>query len=288
MGPRGYLFALGLLVAGGVVLAMGGQKTLIAMKNSSPTQMKYSEWAAASSDAEWVELTDVYIDWSASARIDTEHKRKGRTTNTTKEYFVAAWASSEDKGPVKCFFVVEDAGKQQFMEQAWSADERKDENWYVANAERLTEVRTVSGLVRTGFDLSSDDEKILRGMGNVAPEFRIIDMDGKPAGGTGMLMILGGIALMGGGGALGFFTFRSGRKKVPLPPGYTNSPRLPVPGQPYGPGQQPGPAQNHPQPPASPGAHPYPQPVPANQRPLQATQRPALPTRRPPQPPAAH
>lgn len=278
MGPRGILFALGLLVAGGVVLAKGGHKTFVAMKNSEPTRMTYTEWAAAESDAEWVELSNVYIDWSASARIDTEHKRKGRTTSVTKEYFVAAWASEKDESPVKCFFVVEDNAKKQFMEQAWTAEERKDENWFAQNANRLYETRTVSGLVRTGFDLDSDDEKILRDMGNVAPKFRIIDMDGKPDGGTGGLMLLGGAVLMALGGGIGFMTLRSSRKaktpiNMPMPGG-----RPPMPGHPHPHGQ-------HPHPHPHPHDHGHPQvqaPPPPGPRPAMPGNRPPLPGKRPP------
>lgn len=262
MGPRGYLFAIGLLLGGGFVLAKGGHKSLVAMKNSEPTKMKYSEWLGSGNEAEWVELENVYIDWTASARIDTEHKRKGRTTSVTKEYFVAGWASAEDEGPVKCFFVVEDGAKKQFMEQAWAAEERKDEAWFTTNADRLHETRTVSGLVRTGFDLSSEDEKILRGMGNVAPQFRIVDMDGKPDGGTGALFLLGGAVLMVLGGGIGFLTFRSGRKtktpiQMPAPggarPSMPGGVRPPMPGQPQAPmAGQPQPHQPT-QPPIPPG-----------------------------------
>lgn len=276
---RVYIWALGLLIGGGVVLAMGGHKMTIAVSNSSPTTMKYSQWVAEQPTAEWVELDEVFLNWEASARIDTQHTRKGRVTSTTKEYFVAGWAHEEDQGPIKCFFVVQDSGKQAFMEQVWAAQNRNDDKWLEQNAGKLYEKVKIRGLARTGFDLDSEDEKILRGLGNTAPTFRIIDIDKTPESGKGILLILGGIALMLGGGALGFFTFRAG-KKSSAPVG-AHMPRPPMPGapmqQPYG---QPGvpPTNGGPPMQAAPGPNPYPAaPYPDAQPPLPQGPRPIQP-----------
>ena len=278
MGFRSYIFAIGLVIAGCVVCAMGGQKVLVSLKNSSPTTMKYSDWAASDSDAEWLELTDVYVDWSASARIDTEHKRKGITTHTTKEYFVAGWCSTEDEAPARCFFVVEDPAKQKLMEDVWAAEEREDADWFMANKGRLVETRAIKGLRRTGFDLSSEDEKILRGLGHVAPKFHIIDMDAEPSGGMGMLMLLGGVALIGVGGVLGVVQYRGSKKKgyvAGAAPYVAGAPRPPLPGMRPG-TPHPMPGRPYPQQmPGQPGAAPYPPaPKPPAPRPP-AVRRPA-------------
>ncbi|MBK9973631.1 MAG: hypothetical protein IPP14_02490 [Planctomycetes bacterium] len=292
---RVYIWALGLLIGGGVVLAMGGHKMMIAVSNSSPTSMKYSQWIAEQPAAEWLELEEVFLNWEASARIDTQHTRKGVVTSTTKEYFVAGWASVDDQGPIKCFFVVQDSGKQAFMEQVWAAQDRNDEKWLEQNAPKLYEKTVVRGLTRTGFDLDSEDEKILRGLGNTAPTFRIIDIDKTPESGKGILLILGGIALMLGGGALGFFTYRSGKKTGVTLPQHTHQGRHPGAPlqQPYG---QTGPQQPiPPAPPAQGGYSAGPQ-YPAPMAPAQPPQRPGPrpitrpgtqgPGRMPPRPPA--
>ena len=221
------------------------------MRNSSPVQMKYAEWRQSPPDAEWLELSEVHIDWSASTRIDTEHKRKGITTHTTHEYYVACWASEDDEQPVCAFLKVDDDGKQKLMEECWA----HDEDWLVANIDRVYEVKTVRGLVQTGLDLSSEDQRLLRDMGHVEQDFKIIELNKEPEGGFGAILVVIGILGVLGGGAM-FFVGRKKPNKLHYPPaGAANYPppghgHMPPPGamppaapnaMPAGPGRAPGP-----------------------------------------------
>ena len=217
--------AIALVVAGIAGAVFGGHKLMVAMRNSSPVQMKYADWCASQPDAEWLELSEVHIDWSASVRIDTEHTRRGRTTSTTKEYYVACWASDEDTNPVRAFVKVDDKEKQQLMEQCWNHEH--DPDWLIANASRVYEVCTMRGLMQTGLDLSSEDERLLRGLGHVDQNFKIIELNKEPQGGFGAILLVAGLAGVGAG--LGVFVL--GRKKKPAPLPYpTGQGRMPPPG----------------------------------------------------------
>jgi hypothetical protein len=273
---RSYFWAIGIICVG-IGLGIGGvHKTRVAMKNSAPAVMKFADWASNPSDTEWLTLEEVHLNWQATTRIDTEHKRRGVTTHTTKEYFVAGWTSADDDAPVKCFFVVNDAGQKAFMEQVWAAEERDDDAWLDANAAKLYEVKSVTGLARTGFDLDSADERELRKVGNVAPQFKIIDIDKTPQGGTGALMLLGAFAAFAGGVTLGYFTWRKGKRaKVGPAARWQPQGQHPVPGQYPPPGQYP-----------VPGAAPYPPQQPAYPLPPTAGQTPPMPPPHAARPPA--
>lgn len=184
--------ALVLIVAGIAGMVFGGHKLMVAMRNSSPVQMKYADWRNNPPDAEWLELSEVHIDWGASARIDVEHKRKGVTTHTTHDYYVACWASEEDPNPVRAFLKVEDKSKQNLMEECWNHE--NDQAWIVANANRIYEVQTVRGLVQTGLDLSSEDQRLLKGLGHVDNDFKIIELNKEPEGGFGAFLFVLGLA----------------------------------------------------------------------------------------------
>ncbi|MCB9893057.1 MAG: hypothetical protein H6839_01250 [Planctomycetes bacterium] len=268
--------SLALIIGGIAALVFGGHKLMVAMRNSSPVQMKYADWRKAPPDSEWLELSDVHIDWSASARIDTQHTRKGVVTSTDHDYYVACWASDDDPEPVCAFLHVDDADKQQLMEQCWDHD--GDDAWLTANIDRVYEVKTVRGLVQTGLDLSSEDQKLLRDMGHVQNDFRIIELNKEPEGGFGAILIVVGILCVLGGGAT-FFVGRKKPGKPHYPPtGYTNAPppghgHMPPPGAmpPAAPNaMQAGPARMPGQRPAP--RPPQPGPGPAGPRPVRPPQ----------------
>lgn len=272
--------ALGLIVAGIAGIVVGGHKLMVAMRNSSPVQMKYADWCASPPDAEWLELSEVHIDWGASARIDIEHKRKGVTTHTTHDYYVACWASDEDPNPVRAFVKVDDKEKQQLMEQCWNHE--NDEKWLIANANRIYEVRTMRGLVQTGLDLSSEDQRLLKSLGHVDNNFKIIELNKEPQGGFGAILLVLGLA--GTGGGVGVFVLGRKKKTPPMPqlPPRGNFGPPPGPGMPQGPGMPHGPG---PGPQAGPRpATRGPQPMQGGPRPPQAGPRPAPGAQRPPQP----
>lgn len=269
--------ALVLIVAGIAGMVFGGHKLMVAMRNSSPVQMKYADWRNSPPDAEWLELSEVHIDWGASARIDVEHKRKGVTTHTTHDYYVACWASEEDPNPVRAFLKVEDKSKQNLMEECWNHE--NDQAWIVANANRIYEVQTVRGLVQTGLDLSSEDQRLLKGLGHVDNDFKIIELNKEPEGGFGAFLFVLGLA--GTGGGVGVFAL--GHKKKPQPQYNLGQGHMPPPGA---------------IPPAAPDAMPAgPRPAPRGPVPMQGGPRPAPGGPRPPQagprppqprPPQAH
>lgn len=244
------------LIIGGIAgIVFGGHKVSVAMRNSSPVQMTYAEWCASKPDAEWLELSEVHIDWSASARIDTEHTRKGVTTHTTHDYYVACWTGTEDPNPVQAFLKVEDKGKQQLMEQCWNHE--NDDAWLLANINQVYEVQTVRGLVQTGLDLSSEDQRLLKGMGHVDGNFKIIELNKEPQGGFGAILLV--LGLLGTGGGVGLFVL--GRKKQPQPQYNLGQGHRPPPGA---------------MPPAAPDAMPAgPRPAPRGPAPMQGGPRPA-------------
>jgi len=258
-----YLWSLGLIVAACVLVGLGARKMSIAMKNSEPLRMAYDQWLAQKPDHEWLSLEGVHVEWSAAVRIDTQHKRRGVTTSTTSEYFVACWKSEEDEGPIHCFLVFDDADKSAFIDKAIDASNNKDEAWLKQNESKLSEVLTVEGLVRTGMDLSSDDERLLRKAGNVAAQFRIVDVGKTPQGGMGGLLILGGMVAFAGGIAWGVSVFRHNKKRKAARPVYPlpahgqypapSHPPYPAPGAPGQTGQGSYPPPPYPPYPAPPG-----------------------------------
>ncbi|MCZ7607207.1 MAG: hypothetical protein M5U25_14290 [Planctomycetota bacterium] len=138
------------------------------------------------------------------------------------------------------------------------------------------------GLVQTGLDLSSEDQRLLKSLGHVDNNFKIIELNKEPQGGFGAILLVLGLA--GTGGGVGVFVLGRKKKTPPMPqlPPRGNFGPPPGPGMPQGPGMPHGPG---PGPQAGPRpATRGPQPMQGGPRPPQAGPRPAPGAQRPPQP----
>jgi len=291
----GTLIKAGLAIGAIGVFALfyGGHKTVLAMKNSTPVTMKYAEWAKAPPDAEWVILEDVEIYWGYSTKITTTRKRRG-STSKSEDFFVAGNVNLEDENEkIRAFFAVSDQSQIRLIQECWAHE--KDDAWLAKNEARVIQKLTIEGMVQTGFDLSSEDRKLLKEGRQVYEDFKIIEVGSRPQGGMGALILVGGFIGLGGGGGLLFMGIRSKKKAAAggpqMPMGAPGVPRRPAgpgrPGMPHPAGPMPAHAQ---QPMAPP---PMPAPIPVQQSGRGTRVRPGVPAPRqaPPQayaPPPAY
>jgi hypothetical protein len=215
--------------------------------------MTFAEFQAGNVDAEWLELSGCYIDYTASTRINTTRTRRG-SKRVSKEYFAAVRSHPDDETPIKMMLLVQDESLHPLMEQSWQMSESEPTvylNWLSANSGKLFQENvTLSGMVQSGLELSSEDMKILRdaaGEGGTTPDFKIFDPEAEPQAGLGALLIGLGLIASAGGGAWVFL----GRKKKPMPHPGQHSPHA-------HPGQHPHPVAGHPMPPAGAPQHPAP------------------------------
>lgn len=224
----GTLIKAGLAIGamGLFALFYGGHKTMLAMKNSAPVTMKYAEWVKAPPDAEWVILEDVEIYWGYSTKITTTRKRRG-SSSKSEEFFVAGNVNLEDeKERVRAFFAVSDQSQIRLIQECWAHE--NDLAWLAKNESRVIQKMTIEGMVQTGFDLSSEERKLLKEGRQVYEDFKIIEVGARPQGGMGAIILVGGFIGLGGGGGLLFLGIRA-KKKVAAagPPMQPGAPRRP-------------------------------------------------------------
>lgn len=214
---------IGLLIGGLAALVFGGQSLFTWLSNLSPTQMTYENYCSQRPAAKWLELSNTWVDYRFAVEIQTISKGKyssGPGTVTNREYYVPMYKSRDDESNVIAFLKCHSDESLRLAREAANTeipDENVQAQWIQDNDQRMNRNTTVKGLVLFGLHESSEDRKLLNqsARGRLVDDFVIIDENEEPAGGLGFLLLLLGVALVGGVG-WSFFK-KSPQQAPPLP-----------------------------------------------------------------------
>ncbi|MBP9892295.1 MAG: hypothetical protein KBG84_10360 [Planctomycetes bacterium] len=210
-----------MIIGGIVAFVFGAHHTYTGLTNTSPTSLSYVEYCRQRPDAKWLELTDTWVDYRASVEIyeqqEDRHTKK-RGSITKREYYTALYQGTENEGNIVAFLKCNDPSSVALAREGVEAsnmESEKWENWCVQNESRMISKTTVKGLVLSGLSESSEYRKLLNdaAKGQLDPNFVIIDQNEEPKSGMGFLLLILGVALLGGTAA----TFVVGGSQKPAP-----------------------------------------------------------------------
>ncbi len=233
---------IGMVIGAIAALVYGSFNLYTSLTNMSPTTLKYTEYCQQRPDAKWLELSESWVDFRDAVEIQTVEKKKSSDKNgrvIKSEYFAPIYQAHDSEEVVVAFLKCNDSNSLSLAREGSTAnisDEDQLVKWYVANDKRMFLNRTVKGLVIFGLSADSEDRKLLNQAagGRLDSNFIIIDENAEPKGGLGFLLVILGLALLGGAGAT--FMMKKKQPQVPMLPHRSppNSPHSPGAFQPLG------------------------------------------------------
>ena len=186
---RGLLFLFMLAMLWG-----GGQSVYTYVTNLEPTSISCDDYIKTGSSAEWLSLTDCWVD---NSRVLAVYK-EGKKIDKYSDFFIPVYGSSEAaNGDPKLFIEEKSMDSRQAFANMYAAenmDEKKVSGFYASHPEELKFISTagrtdVSGLVEFGIDSDSSVREVIEGQFPDSGEFVILAKDSRPdikKGGIGL------------------------------------------------------------------------------------------------------
>jgi hypothetical protein len=205
---RGLIF---LLIVAAALLWGGGQGLYTALKNREPTRGSCRELTQKKPDKEWLSLEDCVLDFgnggylgSAGTPIETlVIPLRPADDEPALKTNIVLW--TEDPALVRLFRRLESLGAEATGDEVQALLDK--------NADTLFRPRQVQGTVKFGIELDDDDrEKIAGVVGDVAPDFVLLEHNLRPRWGLHLALFSAGLAILGAGI---FLIVRRGRRSKP-------------------------------------------------------------------------
>lgn len=184
---------LGLIIGSGYLLWSGGEGVQTALSNRAPTSASCSGYTTAGTEATWLELTNCEV-----RLIDASHFYQGADSMApvSQIYVPLHTPGAPDGTRTNAFLATRDTTLVRIYNGfADLQSQEQAEAYLAANAAKIAEVRTVSGLVRHGINMDAEEHSLLAGGEDAAGEFVIIDEGKKPTMSTALLLFAAGTVL---------------------------------------------------------------------------------------------
>lgn len=187
---------LGLIGGGAFLIFIGVQGISTAATNRSPTAVSCADYVPSQVKGKWLELKDCEV-----LLADGSHFYTTDSLADADQVYIPLHVPGHDQTAKSRVYLASRDPELLAIYNGFSGitSEAQAEAYIERHRAKLAEVRTVSGLVRYGIDLDDREISLLRGSGDVADEFVVVDEGKKPTLGIPIAALLGGIALVLGG-----------------------------------------------------------------------------------------
>lgn len=192
------------LLAGAFLLYAGLHGLYTAVKNPTPTEITYDEYAEEKPSAEWLKLTECMLDVPDYAYAETG--------GAIKEMYIPLRSPSDQDNEGKILVLLLTSDEEWLtigneMKELPEGDEGAMLAYMIKNAAKMYPTRDVQGVLQFGINSDSDDRKQLAGLfDNMDPDFVVLEHNAEPSLGASVFMTALGLVLILGVIGIGIAT----------------------------------------------------------------------------------